>query len=621
MRAGTHAVLRSQETLDRINVFPVADADTGANLVATLTAATSALGDGSPAAIGSAARLVADAALAGARGNSGAIFAQFLDGLAGGLETKNEVGTREFARAATAGADAAYLAVLHPREGTILTVLRAWALEMTLRASHLHDFRELLDRALSAARTALAGTPDQLEVLRRNKVVDAGGQGLVYFLEGWMGTWEGEMLGARLIVAESPLPDAYRPLVTVSGATLRAYRAVSPGATVTVDVGLGTVAAAEADSDEPRYCAQVLLEGQGLDRAAVQSALVGMGRSLVVAGGAKRMSVHLHTSDPPAFRVVMEEFGTVETFRVDDLVEQRAAGLAAPIALVVDSTCDLSEAAQLRLGTVMVPLTMSVAGREYLDRVELGAGEFYDLARGSDVLPRSSQPNRVDFRKVYEALLEEHEAVVSVHLSSRLSGTYHAASTAAKDVDEDRIKVIDSCHVSVGMGLVVEAAGEAIRAGEGLDRVVAIAEAAAADTRVYGATPSLEFAVKGGRVSGRSARVADFLRLKPIILFDGEGGAHVGGIHVGFDRALRGLADRSIKFADGGPARLAVTHADAPAAAEYVLRQLRRHFVDDDIPLLESGSVLATHTGLGAVAVAVRRLVRSTPGFAIIRSM
>ena len=307
VRAGTHAVLRSQETLDRINVFPVADADTGANLVATLTAATSALGDGSPAAIGSAARLVADAALAGARGNSGAIFAQFLDGLAGGLESKTEVGTREFARAATAGADAAYLAVLHPREGTILTVLRAWALEMTLRASHLHDFHELLDRALSAARTALAGTPDQLEVLRRNKVVDAGGQGLVYFLEGWMGTWEGEMTGTRLIVAESPLPDAYSPLVTVSGAPLRAYRAVTPGAAVTPEVGLGTAAAAEADSDEPRYRAQVLLQGQELDRATVQGALAGMGRSLVVAGGAKRMSVHLHTSDPPAFRAVMEE--------------------------------------------------------------------------------------------------------------------------------------------------------------------------------------------------------------------------------------------------------------------------------------------------------------------------
>jgi DegV family protein with EDD domain len=174
-------------------------------------------------------------------------------------------------------------------------------------------------------------------------------------------------------------------------------------------------------------------------------------------------------------------------------------------------------------------------------------------------------------------------------------------------VDEDRVKVVDSHHVSVGMGLVVEAAGEAIRAGEGLDQVVQIAEAAGADTRVFGATPSLDFAVKGGRVSARSARLADSLRLKPIILFDGDGSVHIDGVHVGFERALRGLARRCARFAAGGRVRLAVSHANAPEAAEHVLGELRRHFVDTDIPLLEAGSVLATHTGLGAVAVAVRR--------------
>jgi DegV family protein with EDD domain len=320
------------------------------------------------------------------------------------------------------------------------------------------------------------------------------------------------------------------------------------------------------------------------------------------------MSVHLHTDDPALFRAVMEEFGTVESFKVDDLLEQQAAGPVAPIALVVDSTCDLSEAAQLRLATVMVPLTINVGGREHLDRVELAPGDFYRLVRESESLPRSSQPNRTDFRRVYEALLQRHDAVVSLHLSSRLSGTYQAAWAAAKDVDEDRVKVVDSRHVSVGMGLVVEATGDAIRAGEGLDRVVAIAEAAAAQTRVFGATPSLESAVKGGRVGARSARVADALRLKPIILFDGDGAVHIAGVHLGFERALRGLARRSVKFAQGGPVRLAVTHADAPAAAEHLLRYLRRHFADDSIPLLESGSVLATHTGLGAVAVAVRRV-------------
>ena len=228
------------------------------------------------------------------------------------------------------------------------------------------------------------------------------------------------------------------------------------------------------------------------------------------------MSVHLHTSDPAAFRAVMEEFGTVETFRVDDLVEQQAAGLAPPIALVVDSTCDLSEAAQLRLGTVMVPLTMTVAGQRVPRPRGVGSRGVLSTSseRARSYPARRSPAASTSVGRVRGPVGGARGGGLRASLLPalrHLPGSF----TAAKDVDEDRIKVIDSCHVSVGMGLVVEAAGEAIRAGEGLDRVVAIAEAAAADTRVYGATPSLEFAVKGGRVSGRSARVADFLRLKP----------------------------------------------------------------------------------------------------------
>jgi dihydroxyacetone kinase-like predicted kinase len=130
VRSGTHSVLGAQETLDRINVFPVADADTGANLVATLSAASDALSRSTPSTVGVAARIAADGALLGARGNSGAIFAQFLDGLAQGLHLKRNVTTPQFAQAAVVGAEAAYQAVQSPREGTILSVLRAWAAEL-----------------------------------------------------------------------------------------------------------------------------------------------------------------------------------------------------------------------------------------------------------------------------------------------------------------------------------------------------------------------------------------------------------------------------------------------------------------------------------------------------------
>lgn len=600
MRAGTYAVLRSQDALDRINVFPVADADTGANLVATLTAASAALGKNPPSDIGPASRLAADAALIGARGNSGAIFAQFLDGLAGGLHLKREVSTGEFALAATAGVDAAYLAVQEPREGTILSVLRAWARYMEAWAQQLTDFRELMGRSLDAARIALADTPLQLEVLRRNKVVDAGGQGLVYFLEGWLGTLQGHAVIGEHVAESSPLPDAYQRVQADSEKGLRAYRAVIPG----VQAGI------REPEYEYRYCAQVLMTGQKLDREAVRSALEGQGDSLVIAGGSKRMNVHIHTDDADLFHRTLASLGTVEDLKVDDLVEQQAQAKAATTAIVIDSTCDLSEAAQLRLGTVMVPLNISIGGREYLDRVELAPADFYPLVRQNTELPRSSQPNRTDFRRVFEALLEEHEAIVSIHISSRLSGTYQAALGAAQDVDPQRIKVVDSRHVSVGIGLVVEAAGEAIRAGASLEEVAAAAEAAAADTRVFSATPSLEFAVKGGRVKERPARAADLIRLKPVILFDGDGTIHLDGAHLGFNRTLRALARRTMKFADGGPVRLAVTHADSPSNAEYLLRHVRRYFPMEDIPMLEAGAVLATHTGLGAVAVAVRRLPR-----------
>jgi hypothetical protein len=601
VRSGAYAVTRAQDALDRINVFPVADADTGANLAATLSAAAAGLGRNPPAAVGPTARMAADAALIGARGNSGAILAQFLHGLAEGLHLKRAVTTGGFSQAAVAGVDAAYLAVQHPQEGTILSVLRAWAGKMSDRAIAVLDFGDLMDEALEAARVALAETPKQLDVLARNHVVDAGGQGLVCFLEGALDTLRGGHVADVSTLEALTFPAAYQRVSGGAGSVAQGF----------IASGLGSVEETRVlGIDERfRYCTEALLGGSSLDREAIQRAVGHLGESLVLAGGGSHMRVHLHTDEPDLFLRTLEEFGTLESVKVDDMVEQQANARAATIALVTDSTFDLSEAAQLRHGTVMVPLTITIAGQTYLDRVELSSPDFYRMVRETDELPRSSQPNRADFKRVYEALLEHHEGVVSVHLSARLSGTHQSAMGAAEEVDPGRVRVIDSRHVSVGLGLVVEAAGEAIRAGKTLERVVAAAEAAAQGTRVYGATPSLDFAVKGGRVNSKVAYLAGLIKLKPVILFDEEGGAHADGGHLGYGRTIRGIAHRAAEFAQGEPARVAITHADSPESAAYLLQQLRKLFGQhQDIPMTESGAVLATHTGLGAVAVAVRRL-------------
>jgi DegV family protein with EDD domain len=285
---------------------------------------------------------------------------------------------------------------------------------------------------------------------------------------------------------------------------------------------------------------------------------------------------------------------------------------AAKIALVTDSTCDLPEAQRLKYRAIIVPLHVSLGATSYLDRVDLDSAGFYRRFREAGQIASSSQPSVGEFAGVYAALLESHDSLLSVHISGRLSGTAQSAALAAEAVDPARVRVVDSRQVSVGLGLVLQAAGEAIAAGVTLEAAVAATEAAAQETRVYGAPPTLEVAVRGGRVSARVARLAGLIDLKPIIVFDGEGGAHTDGGRLGYYRALRGVVDRAARFASGSPVRVAVVHADGLEAAQYVRQRLHSVLGELDIPILEAGAVITTHVGLGTVAVGVQR-IRTSP--------
>jgi DegV family protein with EDD domain len=293
---------------------------------------------------------------------------------------------------------------------------------------------------------------------------------------------------------------------------------------------------------------------------------------------------------------------------MDDVTEQRAGAAAPKIALVVDSTCDLPAADRQKYVTAMVPLHVWLGGVSYLDRVDFDPADFYRRFRETGQGAQSSQPSVGEFANVYKTLLESYGSVVSVHISGRLSGAVQSAQMAAESVDPVRVRVVDSKHVSVGTGLVVQAVAEAILAGRTLDEVAAATEAAAGETRVYGALPSLDVAVKGGRLSARTARLAGLIELKPLIVFDEEGGVHTDGARLGYYRALRAVAERVARFAAGGPVRIAIVHADGAAAAEYTRECLDRLLGGRDIPVVEAGAVITTHVGLGTVSVGVQRI-------------
>lgn len=581
VRAGALAVVREQETLNRINVFPVPDADTGANLASTLRSAAAALQARVGFSVGQMARTAADAALDGARGNSGAIMAQFFHGLAEELGTRMHVGTREFAAAVRRGADAAQQALSQPVEGTILSVIHEWARGVEEHAPRVHDFRELMAATMARAREALANTPRQLAILARHNVVDAGAQGFVYFLEGIQQFFTDRAAANwRRAGLSSAQPTPF--------------------------------AAAHAEVDDTyRFCTEGLLSGTQLDRKAIARAVAELGASVVVAGGGSRVRAHIHTNTPQRFFGVLASFGTLEKTKIDDMVMQQLAARQARIAVVTDSAADLPEATAHAIHLVRVPLSLTLGDTTYEDGVDITPPLFYRLLGSTTATPRTSQPSIGAFRETYRRLLETHEGVVSVHLSSGMSGTFQAASSAAAMVEPGRIRVVDSRQLCGSLGLVAEAAGRAAAEGKGLDEVAEAAKAAVEDVIIFTVIGSLEMGARGGRVPAGVARFAKALRLHPIITVRPvEGKAKAVGLALGYGSAMRALVRKTARFARGRPLQVTISHANAVGAAEYLAERLTHRFDLPDIPVVDAAIVLAAHVGPGSVAVSVRRAPR-----------
>lgn len=580
VRAGALRVVREQETLNRINVFPVPDGDTGTNLASTLRMAAIGPSASSPLALGAAVRSVADAALEGARGNSGAIMAQFFHGLAESLRGQIRANAEEFSRAVKKAVDAACQGIAHPVEGTVLSVLKAWSEEIELAVQEeVREFGVLLTRSLGRAKEALSRTTEQLEVLRKNKVVDAGAQGFVCFLEGVVAFFR-----------DRRAADIRKVGVSTTEAT--------------------PFAAAHADMETNyRFCSEALLSGDRLDRKAIGKLIQPLGDSLVVAGGGSRLRVHLHTNEPQRVFSILATQGKVERTKIEDMILQQVVHRSPyRVGLVTDSSCDLPESVFAATHVVRVPLHIFFGEESFADGVEITPAEFYQRLQTSPIPPRTSQPAVGEYRRIFRELLERHEGVVCVTLSSGLSGTYQAALAAAADVDRERVRVVDSKGLSVTLGLVIEAMVDKAAAGGSLPEVEEVARAAVASTKLFAAVPSLKTAARSGRVSPGLARLSTLLHLLPLLTLNQAGKAEKAGVALGFRACLRGLVKKAKKFAGDGPVRLLVAHANARGAAEDLAQRLAMVFGVDDISIVNLSLVLAAHTGPGSVGLGVRRL-------------
>ena len=290
-RGALAALEQSRQRIDDLNVYPVPDGDTGTNLTLTARGVVEALDASSATDRATLAREATRAALMSARGNSGVILSQIVRGAAEALE-----GSDDLARVFRGASDEAYAAVRKPVEGTMLTVIRSLA-EAAEAAPPLEPAK-LLALLVERGEEAVARTPEQLDVLREAGVVDAGGAGLVELVRGL----------AAAVAGKAPAPPAELPRLTV-----------------------------EAVHQEPsryRYCTTFVIQGEGLDTAALEPELERLGDSLLLVGDPSALKVHVHTDDPGAALSLGTRAGSIEGVEIADMLrqtEERAERLLAAL--------------------------------------------------------------------------------------------------------------------------------------------------------------------------------------------------------------------------------------------------------------------------------------------------
>ncbi len=580
--AASNWVNAHREHLNSINVFPVPDGDAGTNMAMTLAYAVDGIAHLDRPSLDEVRDELGRAVLVGAMGNSGFILAQFTRGFLEGFgRGTRRLHREELARACQKASQRAYDAIVEPVEGTILTVMREWSRAVTSLSREPRDIGAILDGALERAKLALARTQEQMALLKKHGVVDAGAQGFVHMLEGI----------SELINRGVLHPARSEPAAAASAQALEA--------------------AGETASLTYRYCTQALVEEPGIGAQELKTRLKKMGDSLIVGGDSDLLKVHIHTNSPDEVFALLKEVGTLLDAGAEDMQAQTDAltsrriqikprSQRQTVGIVMDSTCDLSLELAAEAGITVVPCLIAFGDEVLKDKVELTTDRFYEMLRTHPLHPTTSQPAPGDLEDVYETALHSYEEVLSVHLSGKMSGTFQVAVNAAEEVDRDRITVVDSETFTVPMGAMGLQLARQAREGKGVRELVYRLDEMRRHSRLYCVLETLECLIKGGRVSRLRGWVGQVLGLLPVLTIqDGmlEAVHKVRSSQSGLEEILKRLDD---EIPEGVPIVGVTAHGANPEMAQRAGEEFERRYCPAEMLHLEIGPVIGAHAGPGA---------------------
>ncbi|GEN83010.1 hypothetical protein SLU01_13220 [Sporosarcina luteola] len=271
-------------------------------------------------------------------------------------------------------------------------------------------------------------------------------------------------------------------------------------------------------------------------------------------------------------------------------------------AIVTDSTAYLPPDIVEELNIHTIPLTVTIDGHAYEEEVDLTTDDFYEKVRGEGPLPKTSQPPLGKFVELFKSLKEEHEAIISIHLSSGISGTYAGAVQAGEMTEGIDVRAFDSelsCYIQ---GFYVIRAAKMAKEGATPDEIMAELNEMKKTMRAYFMADDLAHLQRGGRLSSAQALIGGLLQVKPILHFHNK-------VIVPFEKirtrkkAMKRIADMLAEDAEKLPLEAAIIHANRPEEAEAWRQELSERLPDIDFTISHFGPVIGTHLGEGSMGL------------------
>jgi len=576
---GAVRISKNIQNLNNINFFPVPDGDTGLNMATTINSIVDHVED--QTSVKSVVSGMSKGALIGARGNSGFIFAQFINGFYHQTKNKDSISEKEFIASLRKSVPYVFEAISNPVQGTIITIIDQWTSFLHERYTNEGNFKKILKLSLKYSKEVLDLTTEELEVLKKNKVVDAGAQGFYHFIEGIVEYFINGIVLKRESLTRTELIEDHKEN-------------------------------SDNQMSDYRYCTEIFFEGSDFNKKELRKYVDNLGDSGIIALNEGQGKIHVHTNEPYLLSNKIYNLGyKIIESKVDDMnfqVNEKTKDTN-QIALVTDSVADIPKNILDQYNIYMIPVTITANGSEFLDRLTINSEMLFDMVNENETLPKSSLPNLKLVKRLFERLTEDYEEVIYMSLASALSGTHNAIKKLASTISE-HIHVIDSKKNSAAQGLVVLEVAEMIKNKLTVDEIKNKLPKIIDNTEIYVAVDNFKYMVLGGRVPKTIGKIGTLLNLRPIVSLDANGkGTAFGG---SFSRRaailkIYNILEKASK--ENIIKRVVISYSSQNSDAEILANKIRNQLSIKVDYISEISNVVAISAGENAVAIGFTREV------------